>query len=102
MPKRYAIFLILSLYFILAIIQLIILGLPTNMSYGQYIGLNYSKQMTAGGMFRGFLPSTLMYFAGAAATYIMLSIALISCLAFVVESLISMRKIPVPYEQLLL
>ena len=92
MPKRYAIFLTLSLYLFLSIIQLIILGSPKGLSYGQFIALNYSKQFTAGGMIIGFLPSTLMYLMGQVATYIILSIALIVCVAFFVEAVLSLRK----------
>lgn len=92
MPKKYAIFLSLSLYFILAIIQLIIVGLPGTQTYGEYMALNYTKQFTAGGMFIGFLPCTLMYLMGGAGTYIILSIALVSSLAFFIEAVVSLRK----------
>lgn len=92
MPKRYAIFLILSLILLLSILQLIIIGMPTGKTYGQYIGLNYSKKYTAGGMIIGFIPSTLMYLMGSVATYILLSIGFIVALAFFVEAIISMRK----------
>ena len=92
MPKKYAIFLSLSLIIFLSIIQLIIIGSPKGLSYGEYIGLNYTKQITAGGMFIGFLPSTLAYLMGLPATYILLSITLITCIAFFVESVISLRK----------
>jgi len=92
MPKKYAIFLSLSLLLFLSIIQLIILGSPKGLSYGQFIGLNYTKQITAGGMFIGFIPASLEYLMGQAATYILLSIGFITCVAFFVESVISLRK----------
>lgn len=96
MPKSYAICLILSLYFLLSIIQLIIIGKPSEMSYGEYVGQNYARayqnQMTAGGMLIGFIPSTLMYLMGAAATYIVLSLALITSSAFFVQAYLSIRK----------
>ena len=92
MPKSYAIFLILSLYFLLSIIQLIILGKADGLTYGQYVGLNYSKQMTAGGVLIGFIPSTLLYLMGPAATYIILSLALITCVAFFVQAYLSIKK----------
>ena len=47
MPKRYAIFLSLSLFFFLTIIQLIIVGSPSGLNYGQYLALNYTKKFTA-------------------------------------------------------
>ena len=65
MPKRYAVFLLLSLYLFLSIVQLIIIGLPGDKSYGSYIVLNYTKQFTAGGMIIGFIPASLLYLMGA-------------------------------------
>lgn len=92
MPKKYAIFLVLSLYLFLSIIQLIIIGTPNEMSYGEYVLLNYNKQMTAGGLIIGFIPSSLVMFMGIPATYVVLSIAFITCLAFFIESVLSLRK----------
>ncbi len=92
MPKRYAIFLGLSLILFLAIIQLIIIGSPSELSYGQFLALNYTKQITAGGMLIGFLPATLAYLMGLPATYVVLAIALVACVAFFVEAVISLRK----------
>ncbi|MBQ8792641.1 MAG: hypothetical protein IJZ62_03400 [Clostridia bacterium] len=92
MPKSYAVCLILSLYFLLSIVQLIVIGGADEMSYGEYIGRNYSLQMTAGGMLIGFIPSTLMYLMGGAATYIVLALALITSIAFFVQAFLSIRK----------
>lgn len=92
MPKAYAIFLSLSLVLFLSIIQLIIIGLPKDLSYGQYIALNYTKKFTAGGMIIGFIPSSLSYLMGAPATYVVLSIGLIVSIAFFVENVLSFRK----------
>lgn len=92
MPKKYAIFLSLSLIIFLSIIQLIIIGSPKGLSYGEFVGLNYTKQITAGGIVIGFIPSSLAYLMGLPATYVLLSIALITCVAFFVEAVISLRK----------
>ncbi len=92
MPKRYAIFLSLSLILFLSIIQLIIVGSPNAYNYGEYISLNYTKQITAGGMIIGFIPTTLAYLMGLPATYVILSLAFITCVAFFVEAVISLRK----------
>lgn len=92
MPKKYAIFLSLSLLLFLSILQLIIIGSPKGLSYGQFIGLNYSKQFTACGFVIGFIPATLMYLMGQVATYILFSIGLLTCIAFFVEAVISLRK----------
>ncbi len=92
MPKKYAIFLSLSLYLFLCIIQLIVIGSPKDLSYGNYLALNYTKQFTPGGILIGFLPTSMAALMGAAATYILLSIAFAVCVAFFVEAVISLRK----------
>ncbi len=92
MPKRYAIFLGLSLYLFLSIIQLIIVGSPEGLSYGQFLALNYSKQITAGGMIIGFIPSSLAYLMGLPATYVIMALGLVTSVAFFVEAVISLRK----------
>lgn len=92
MPKKYAIFLGLSLFLFLTIIQLIIIGSPAKLTYGQFIGLNYSKQLTAGGMLIGFLPASMAYLMGLPATYVVLAVAFLTCLAFFIEAVVSMKK----------
>lgn len=92
MPKSYAVFLILSLYFLLSIVQLIILGSAEGLSYGEYVGLNYSLKYTAGGLFIGFIPSSLMVWMGTAATYIIFSLAFVTSIAFFIEAYISIKK----------
>lgn len=92
MPKSYAILLSLSLVLFLSIIQLIIIGSAKELSYGQYIALNYTKKFTAGGMIIGFIPSTLVYLMGAAATYVVLAVALIASVALFIEKVLSIKK----------
>lgn len=92
MPKKYAIFLSLSLLLFLSIIQLIIVGSPKGLSYGEFVALNYTKQFTAGGMLIGFIPTSMASLMGLAATYILLAIAFAVCVAFFVEAVVSLRK----------
>ena len=92
MPKKYAIFLVLTLILFLSIIQLIIIGSPKDLSYGEYVLLNYHKQFTAGGLLIGFLPASLVKLMGLASTYVLLSVAFITCLAFFIEAVVSLRK----------
>ena len=92
MPKSYAILLSLSLILFLSIIQLIVIGGAGELSYGQYIALNYTKKFTAGGMIIGFIPSSLVYLMGAPATYVVLAVALIASVALFVEKVLSIRK----------
>ena len=100
MPKRYIIFLGLTIFFMIAIIQLIIIGKPDGLTYGQYIGLNYSKKWTAGGMLIGFLPTSLGYLMGLVATYILLAILFAASLAFFIEAVISLRKTTIAQQPL--
>lgn len=92
MPKRYAVLLLLSLYFFLSILQLIIVGLPGENGYGSYLALNYTKRFTAGGMIIGFLPCSLAYLMGSVATYIIFALAFVSAVAFFVETVLSLKK----------
>ena len=92
MPKRYAVLLLLSLYFFLSILQLIIVGLPGENGYGSYLALNYTKRFTAGGMIIGFLPCSLAYLMGGVATYIIFALAFVSAVAFFVETVLSLKK----------
>ena len=92
MPKRYALFLILALYFFLSILQLIIVGAPGELSYGDYLALNYTKSWTAGGIIIGFLPCSLVYLMGSVATYIVFAIAFVICVVFFVETVLSLKK----------
>ena len=92
MPKKYAIFLALSLIVFLMIIQLILIGSPKGRSFGEYLALNYTKKFTAGGIIIGFLPTCMAKLMGLPATYILLSIIFAVCVAFFVEAIISLRK----------
>lgn len=97
MSKKYATFLILSFVFLLAIIQLIIVGDAYDgegnpLNFGQYLGLSYIKQNTAGGVIIGLLTTCLVKLVKLPASYIILSLALVVCVAFFVEEFISTRK----------
>lgn len=97
MSKRYAIFLCLSIFFLVAIIQLIIVGNKfkadeTQYSFLEYWGLNYSKKWTAGGAIVGLLNSALLIPLNLAGTYVILCIAFAICVAFFTEALVSYRK----------
>lgn len=92
MPKRYAVLLLLSLYFFLCILQLIIVGLPGENGYASYIALNYTNRFTAGGIIIGFLPCSLAYLMGGVATYIVFALAFVVCVVFFVETILSLKK----------
>ncbi len=97
MSKRYAIFLCLSIFFLLAIIQLAIVGNKynadgTQYNFWQYWALNFTKKWTAGGFIVGLLNAALLLPLNLAGTYVILCLAFVICMAFFVEALISYRK----------
>lgn len=92
MSKRYAIFLVLSIIFLLGIIQLAIVGAPAKgMGYFQYLVLSYDK-LTVGGILLGLLTTTLAMTIGMVASYIVLSLLFVVSTAFFVEQLVSALK----------
>ncbi len=97
MSKRYAVFLSLCIIFLLAIIQLIIVGNKFNAegvqySFGQYLALNFTQKWTAGGIIIGLLTTSLLIPLNLAGTYVILCLALLISSAFFAEALISYRK----------
>ncbi len=97
MSKRYAVFLSLSVVFLLAIIQVAIVGDcvkpdKTMMSFGEYLALSYTKQVSTGGIFLGLLTTPMVVWLRLPATYIILSVALVVSVAFFIEQLLSVRK----------
>ncbi len=97
MSKRYAIFLSLSVVFLLAIIQVAIVGDAVNaegkmMSFGEYLALSYTKQVSTGGIILGLLTTPMVVWLRLPATYIILSVALVVSLAFFIEQLLSAKK----------
>ncbi len=99
MPKRYAIFLTLSILLLVTIIQLIILREPNGMNFGQYLGQSYTRKFTAGGILAGFIVSCLVMPLGTWAAGIILSLAFVVCLAFFIESLLKVMKMKEPKSQ---
>ncbi len=97
MSKRYAIFLSLSIIFLLSIIQVAIVGDSvkedgTMMSFGEYLVLSYTKQFSTGGIILGLFTTPLVVWLRLPATYIILCVAFVVCLAFFIEQLLSARK----------
>lgn len=107
MPKRYAILLSLSIFFLLAIIQLIILGEPKQLgeageeylTFGEYLALSYTKQYTAGGIIIGFFVTCLVMPLSTWATGIILGLGLLISGAFFAETVLNMKKNKEPKSQ---
>ena len=93
MSKRYIISMCLMVFFLLCIIQLIIVGNGNEMSFWQYLGSNYSKKWTAGGIICGIITTPLLYLAKSVGAYIILSLAFLLCLALFLDSLNVFRRV---------
>lgn len=97
MPKRYAVYLILSVLFVLCLLQLMIVGNKyksdnTLMTYWQYLGLNYSKTWTAGGLLVGLFTTSLLYIANLVGAYLICALSLVIVLALLFDCLNRMKK----------
>lgn len=87
MPKRYIISMALMVYFFLAIIQLIIVGGKGDLGFFAYLGLNYSRTWTAGGILTGIITTPLLYLANSVGAYIILVLAFCLSLGVFLDSL---------------
>ncbi len=97
MPKRYAVCLILSVVFVLCLLQLMIVGNKfdadnTAMTYWQYWALNYSRTWTAGGFLIGFFTTTFVYIANLVGAYLIFALGLVISVALMLDSLFRMKK----------
>ena len=95
-PKRFTVFLILSIFFLLCIIQTAIIGNKfvgeDVLSYGQHLGLSYLKKYTAGGIVIGLFTSSMVYLVGYVWTYVFFSGLFVVSLALLVDILRFMIK----------
>ena len=69
MPKKYGVLLVLSLVFVLCILQLILVK-NDGLSFWQYVGKCYTQKTTAGGIFIGLLSAIVLYPLGRLGAYI--------------------------------
>ncbi len=92
MPKRYLICLILSTIFALCILQLAIVGNKNGLTFWDYLGKNYLDKWTAGGFVIGILTTICLYIANIYGAYIIFALALVLCIALLLDSLRFMKK----------
>ncbi len=102
MPKRYTACLILSVFFLLCILQLAIVGnnrvtvdgVKSTMNFWKYMAKNYNchNGWTAGGFLVGIFTTILLYIATIWGSFIIYVLALVICVALMVDSLNHMRK----------
>ena len=97
MPKRYAVCLILSVIFLICMIQLMIVGNKYDgdgikLSFWQYLGQNYSKTWTAGGILVGLLTTPILYITNLVGTYLIFGLCLAITIALLVDCLNHLKK----------
>lgn len=91
MPKRYMILLSMCIISLLALLQLMILGKPSN-SFFEYLGISYTTGLTAGGFIISILTAPIIYILDLLAGYIVFVIALIVSVALTVDYLYYLNK----------
>lgn len=92
MSKKYCICLILSVFFALCILQLAIVGNKGGLSFWDYMAKNYHDKWTAGGFFIGIFTTIFLYMANIYGAYIIFALALVICVALLIDSLNFMKK----------
>ncbi len=91
LSKKYAIFLYLSIFFLLCIIQIAIVG-DKNGSFGEYLASNYLKKHTAGGIIIGLFTTSLLYLTSFVWAIVIFCVAFVICLALYIDSILYLRK----------
>ncbi|MDE6583131.1 MAG: DNA translocase FtsK, partial [Clostridia bacterium] len=84
--------LILSIFFLLCVLQLIIVGGKGNLNYGEHLASNYLRKWTAGGFIIGFFTSSFVYMFTLAGAYIVASLGLVISVALLIDSLTFLKK----------
>ena len=103
MPKRYTACLILSVFFVLCILQLIIVGnnkfvteegTKQTMNFWKYMAKNYNchNGWTAGGFLVGIFTTIILYIATIWGSFIIYALSIVICVALMIDSLNYMRK----------
>lgn len=93
MGMRYLFSMCLMVFFLLCIIQLIIVGNRGDLTFGQYLALNYTEKWTAGGIICGLVTTSLLFLTKLAGSYIILSLAFLLCLALFLDALNVFKRV---------
>lgn len=91
LSKKYAIFLYLTIFFLLCIIQLAIVGDKSG-SYGDYLALNYTRKHTIGGIIIGLFTTPILYLTGFVWSFVIFSVCFVICCALYIDALIYLKK----------
>lgn len=91
MPKKYGVYLSLSILFILCILQLILVG-NDGLSFFEYLGKCYAQKTTAGGIVLGFLTAPFLYVLNRLGAYIIFVALSVVFIALTVDYVHYMSK----------
>lgn len=91
MSKKYTAFLFLTIIFLLCIIQMIMIGDKGDLSFGQYLGKNYT-QHCIGGIIIGLLTTSVLYLTGITWTYVIFCVCFAICLALFIDVIVYMHR----------
>lgn len=91
MSKKYAIFLYLTIFFLVCIIQLAIVGNKSG-SFGDYLASNYTRKHTAGGIVFGLFTTCILYLTNFVWAFVIFSVLFAISLALYIDAIIAMKK----------
>lgn len=89
--KRYAIFLYLTIFFLICIIQLAIVGNKAE-TFGEYLALNYTRKHTAGGIVFGLFTSSVLYLTNYVWAFVIFCVLFSISLALYIDAIVAMKK----------
>ena len=84
MPKKYGIFLSLSIIFVLSILQLILVK-NTDLNFWQYLASCYAQKTTAGGILLGLITAPVLYILNRVGAYIIFSALALVFIALTID-----------------
>ena len=91
LSKKYAIFLYLTVFFLICIIQLAVVGDKTG-SFGEYLASNYTRKHTAGGIIFGLFTTSILYLTNFVWSFVIFSVCFVICLALYIDSILLLKK----------
>lgn len=92
MSLKYTVCLCLCVFFFLCLLQIIIVGNKTGLSFGDYLAKNYLQKWTAGGIVVGFFTTCMVYLTTIYGAYIIFAVGLVICVALLLDSLNFLKK----------
>ncbi len=92
MSLKYTICLCLSVFFLLCVLQLAIVGSKGDLTFGEYLAKNYLQKWTAGGIIVGLFTTILLYSTTVWGAYILSILGFVICVSLLLDSLNFLKK----------